>query len=47
MRQLALTEARQSIPQWAALPEDCRREVVELLAKLLRNEALAEEAGDE
>jgi hypothetical protein len=48
-RQLALAEHDQRLPSWATLPEDCRREVVALLAKLLRSEraASAEEANDE
>jgi hypothetical protein len=47
-RQLELTEQRQRLPRWETLPEECRREVVELLGKLLRNEVSAsEEATDE
>jgi len=46
-RQLQLAERGQRAPQWASLPEECRREVLELLARLLRNEAIAEEVGDE
>jgi hypothetical protein len=47
-RQMALGESAQQVPAWTTLPEACRREVIELLAKLLRSEALAtEEADDE
>ena len=47
-RQLALTEQRQDLPHWATLPVECRREVVELVAKLLRRETIAdEEVADE
>jgi hypothetical protein len=48
-RQLALTEREQLVPSWATLPEECRREVVALLARLLRSEAVAgdEEVHDE
>jgi len=42
-RQLALTEQSQETPRWAALPEDCRREVVALLARLLLGESNQEE----
>jgi hypothetical protein len=48
VRQLALTEHRQETPHWETLPEDCRREVVALLAELLRSAACAdEEMADE
>jgi hypothetical protein len=47
-RQLALTERDQRTPLWATLPEECRRQIVELLVRLVRNElAVGEEAGDE
>jgi hypothetical protein len=48
-RQLALTEQHQRIPSWTTLPEECRREVVALLARLLRGEVVSngEEASDE
>jgi hypothetical protein len=47
-RQLALMEAKLRVPHWTMLPEECRREVIELLARLLRNEAVvSEEADDE
>jgi hypothetical protein len=46
-RQLDLTEMARNTPQWSALPEECRREVIELLAKLVRNEVAGEEKGDE
>lgn len=42
-RQLALTEQGQETPRWSTLPIECRREVVELVIKILRNESLAEE----
>ena len=46
-RQLALTEQDQRVPRWTTLPEECRREVVALLARLLRSEVVDEEADDE
>ena len=48
-RQLSLTEQRQrELPHWETLPEDCRRELVALLAELLRSAAHAEkEVTDE
>jgi hypothetical protein len=45
---MGLGESGQRIPEWTKLPEGCRREVIALLAKLFRSEALAaEEADDE
>ena len=48
-RQLGLTEQQQEKPpRWETLPEESRREVVALVAKLLRNEiATTEEVADE
>ena len=46
-RQLTLAEQDQETPLWSTLPEESRREVVTLLARLLRNEAGTEEVGDE
>jgi hypothetical protein len=48
-RQLALTERGQTLPQWATLPEETRREVVALLVELLRShgDGNAEEVSDE
>jgi hypothetical protein len=47
-RQIALAEQGQLVPQWVSLPVECRREVLDLLALLLRSEPLAdEETGDE
>jgi hypothetical protein len=47
-RQLALTEQGQETPVWATLPEECRRQVVELLAKLLQSEVVGDvEVDDE
>jgi hypothetical protein len=47
-RQLELREQPQQSPVWAALPEECRREVVELLVQLLRSVAgIDEEHGNE
>lgn len=47
-RQLELREQPQQSPVWAELPEERRREVVELLVQLLRSAAgVAEENGDE
>ena len=46
-RQLALTEREQRIPSWATLPEECRREVVALLVRLLRNDVVATEEVDD
>jgi len=49
-RQLVLTEQSEESPVWEALPEEVRREVVALLAKLLSSavtEGSAEEAADE
>ena len=47
-RQLALTEQDEQAPRWATLPEACRRDVVELLMMLFRNEHVAgEESEDE
>jgi len=46
-RQLALTERQDETPRWETLPEGCRREVVALLARLIRNEIDAEEVTDE
>ena len=45
-RQLVLTEQAQELPRWRMLPEECRREVVELLAKLLRAEIAADGEDD-
>jgi len=42
-RQLALREQGQETPSWSSLPEACRRELVELLAKLILGEAVGEE----
>lgn len=47
MRQLALTESGQRLPQWTMLPEETRREAIELLVKLLRGGVIDEELGDE
>jgi hypothetical protein len=44
---MGLGEGGQRIPQWTKLPEECRREVIALLAKLLRSEALAAEETDD
>jgi len=50
-RQLALTERGQRLPLWSALPDEVRREVVALLAKLMQSEQCEvvadEESGDE
>ena len=46
-RQLVLTEQDQQVPQWATLPEEIRREIVELLAKLLRAGSAAGEGDDD
>lgn len=48
-RQLGLAEAsNRKTPPWPMLPEECRREVVELLARLVRSEGVAEkEVTDE
>jgi hypothetical protein len=47
-RQLALLERRPCAPTWSTLPEDCRREVVQLFARLLRpSQETESEAGDE
>jgi predicted Fe-S protein YdhL (DUF1289 family) len=47
-RQLGLSESRLEIPQWTTLPEETRREVIALLAALLRSDVLgAEEVDDE
>jgi hypothetical protein len=48
-RQLELGEKQQRTPIWTTLPERIRLEVVELIARLLRNAAAAasEEDGDE
>jgi hypothetical protein len=42
-RQLSLTEHSRELPHWATLPVECRREVVELVAKLLRSETIADD----
>ena len=45
---MELREQPQQSPVWAELPEERRREVVELLVQLLRSAAgVAEENGDE
>jgi hypothetical protein len=46
-RQLALSEQGQETPPWTTLPIECRREVVALLAKMLRSERAEEEVADE
>lgn len=47
-RQLELMGQGQRLPCWETLPEECRRGVVELLEKLLRNEVVAnQEKADE
>ncbi len=47
-RQLALTENDVRAPHWTMLPDETRREVIELLVRLIRDEAVAaEEADDE
>ena len=38
-----MKEQGQETPNWSSLPEDCRRELVELLAKLVLGEASGEE----
>ena len=42
-RQLALTEQRLEIPRWESLPMECKREVVSVLAKMLRSALDAKE----
>jgi hypothetical protein len=47
-RQLTLVERSQPLPHWATLPQECRLEIVALLARLVRNEIVAEwEVEDE
>lgn len=46
-RQLALTEQGQQIPRWATLPEECRQQVVALIARMLRSELAADEEMDD
>lgn len=46
-RQLALMEQNQQIPRWVSLSDERRREVVDLLAPMLRNDDVTEEVDDE
>ena len=47
-RQLALKEQGEVTPSWSSLPEDCRRQLIELLAKLMLGETSVEaEVADE
>lgn len=46
-RQLGLMEQNEATPRWETLPEQVRRDVITLLAKLLRNDAGEEEVADE
>jgi len=47
-RQMALPEQGAKAPVWSTVPEESRREVVELLMELLRSVAVNdEEDGDE
>jgi len=49
LRQLALNERGQQVPSWTTLPDECRRAVVALLARLMQSESVAneEESNDE
>lgn len=46
-RQLTLTERDVRAPHWTMLPPEIQREVMELLLRLLRNEAVAAEGADD